>query len=75
MDYYQKPVLHRMQQPLQIEKGLLEWFQRAIFDQIIKLAPYEKEFIDHLSSLVRNDQFISQGIYDTFTALLEEKFR
>lgn len=75
MHYYQNLVLQQMQQPLQIEKGLLEWFQQAVSDQIIELAPYEKEFIDHLSSLVFNDQFISQGVYDTFTALLEEKFR
>lgn len=73
-DYYQQLVLNKMQSPLQIEEGLVEWFLQAAADKTIELETHENEFIEHLSKILINGEFISQAVYDTFIALIEEKF-
>ncbi|MFF5995182.1 competence protein CoiA family protein [Lysinibacillus sp. KU-BSD001] len=74
VDYYQNLVINRMDSPLYIEEGLIEWFQQAVLEQSVELEAHEKDFIDHLKNLVLNEEFISQGLHDTFIALIEEKF-
>lgn len=73
-DYYQNLVLNKMTYPLKIEEGLVDWFLKAVVEKTIELEIHEKEFIEHLTNLNNNDQFISQAVYDTFFALTEEKF-
>lgn len=73
-DYYQRLVLNRMESPLHIEEGLLEWLRQAETENIIELETHEKEFIEHLSNLINNGEFISQAMHDTFLSLIEEKF-
>ncbi|RDV35891.1 competence protein CoiA [Lysinibacillus capsici] len=73
-DFYQNLVLHKMETPLHIEEGLLDWLRKAAADKIVELETHEAEFIEHLSNLLLDGEFISQAIHDTFLALIEEKF-
>ncbi|MFF5995187.1 competence protein CoiA family protein [Lysinibacillus sp. KU-BSD001] len=73
-NYYQNVVLNKMESPLQIEEGLLEWFQQVVLEQSVELETHKKDFIDRLTYLVLEKEFISQGFYDTFIALIKEKF-
>lgn len=74
VNYYQNLVINRMESPLHIEEGLIEWFQQAALKQSIQLEENEKEFIHEFKKLVLEGEFISQAVYDTFFALIEEKF-
>ncbi|MDQ0156519.1 competence protein CoiA [Robertmurraya andreesenii] len=71
---YQHLVINRMESPLHIEEGLIEWFQKAVLSQSIQLEKNEEEFLNDLVNLVQEGNFISQAIYDTFFALIEGKF-
>lgn len=68
---YQDLVINQMESPLQIEEGLIEWFKEAALNQSIQLETNEEEFLDELRHLVHQ---ISRAMYDTFYALVEEKF-
>jgi len=72
--HYQNLVINRMESPLQIDEGLIEWFQEAVLNQTIKLGENEEEFLDELRHLVHKGEFISQAMYDTFLSLIEVKF-
>lgn len=74
VNYYQNLVINKMELPLLIEKDIIECFQQANLRQSIQLEVHEKEFINHLKCLVLDGNFISQAIYDTFHALVEEKY-
>lgn len=52
--------------PLSIEVSFLEWFHQAYLKQSIQLEENEINFINHLNNLVKENAFISQGVYDTF---------
>lgn len=71
---YQDLVINKMESPLHIEEGLIDWFHRAVLNQTIKLEKNEEEFLYKLIYLIQEGGFISQAMYDTFIALIEEKF-
>lgn len=74
MKRYHNLVINKMESPLHIEKGLIERFQESVSNQSIQLEAHEEEFIAELRHRVQEDEFVSQAIYDTFLALVEEKF-
>ena len=73
-EYYQNLVLHKIDSSLHIDEGLFKWFCKAAVDNVIELELHEEEFVEYLEKLIIGGQFISQAVYGTFIALIEEKF-
>lgn len=70
---YQELIQNKIDSPPQIDEGLIYNFYKAALNKQILLNPNEFDFLVLLQNLILKKEFVSQTMYDTFLALMEDK--